>query len=115
MSRELEDQVTRDMGARASLALDALDVAIWNRSAEIISEAENRLRDGDLTSERALALMIALIEQRNIASNLKSQVREGVKAVHRINAKADAIAEEEAGEARVKARGRNRFVRSKVG
>ena len=115
MSREIEDQVTRDMGARASLALDALDVGIWNRSAEIISEAEILLRDGDLTANRALALLISLLEQRNIASNLKSQVREGVKAVHRINAKADKIADVESATKRVTTHGLNRFVRSKVG
>ena len=115
MSFEIEDQVTRDMGSRARLALDALDVAIWTRSAEIISEAEDLLRDGNLNSERALPLLISLVEQRNIASNLQSQVREGIKAVHRINRKADDIADAETATERIKSRGRNRFVRSKAG
>ncbi len=115
MSREIQDQVSRDMGARARLALDALDAAIWNRSAEIISKSEILMREGDLTPERALALLIALLEQRNIASNLKSQVREGIKAVHRINQKTDDIAEASASKERDTRRGMNRFVRSKAG
>ena len=112
---ELEDQVRRDMGGRARLALDALDVSIWKRSAEILKKAEHLAEQDELTLERAHTLMVALIEQRNIAVALQSQVSEGIKAVHRLNKKTDQVAEVKAQEERAKTHGANRFTRSKVG
>ena len=115
MSNEMEDQVRRDMGGRARLALDALDMAIWKRSAEIIARAEFLLERDELTLERAHSLLISLVEQRKMASSLQGQVSEGIKAAHRINRNADRISEQKAEEVRAKTHGSNRFTRSKVG
>ena len=110
-----EDQIKRDMAGRARLALDALEVAIWNRSVEILKTAENLSNNGTLTAERSHTLLISLIEQRRIDSGLKSQVSEGVKAVRRMNTQLDLVESKKQTETAARKQGRNRFVRSKAG
>ena len=115
MSLDTEDQSRRDLGGRARLALDALEVAIWNRSVRILQQAEILQQNDELTLERSHTLMISLLEQRKIFSDLQSQVSAGVKAVLRINKRIDGKAAEKAEEERIRTHGRNRFTRSKVG
>ncbi len=112
---ETEDQSARSMGGRASAALDALEMAIWNRSVALMHQGEKLHNDAELTPERSHTILVSLLEQRKIFIGLKTQISQGVKAVHRINRRIDVKANEKATEDRVQTHGRNRFVRSKVG
>jgi hypothetical protein len=110
----IKDEMTRSMGSRAALALEALSVAIWKRSVEIMREAEIILSENELTPDRAQALLISLLEQRKIAQNLQSQISEGVKATVRINRDMDKASDEAKAEEVAATHGKNRWVRSKV-
>jgi len=110
----LTDESTRNMGARARLAFDALEVAIWKRSVEILHDAEILSEKHELTIERSHAILISLLEQRKIAKNLQSQIADGVKAARRIDHRMEESAAVSKAEAAAVTHGRNRFTRSKV-
>jgi hypothetical protein len=115
MSDRTEDQILRNMGARAKLALDAVDKAVWARSAEIIRRAETLLDTDELTQERAYSLLVSLLEQRKLSTDLDLQVKSGARAARRINLAADRAAEAEEKERDAKLHGRSRFLaRTKV-
>ncbi len=109
-----EDFNARQLGTQARFALDAIEVAIWHRAVELMGDARAFYREQELTPERAHSILIGLLEQANMASGLAGQVRNGVKASHRINLRIDAAAAEKAREAHVATHGRNRFGRSKA-
>jgi len=115
MSEKAVDGAMKIAGHRASMALDAVELAIWKRSASIIQQAESLLDDAQLTPQAAQTLFIQLIEQGKMACSLRVQIKEGIDASHRMNVRADKIAAAAEEEKRVKREGRNRFHRSKVG
>lgn len=106
----MSDAVRRDLGAKSLVAHEALEAAIWRRSADTIQQAEAAYQAGELTAERAFTLLVALLEQRRLAATLEIQIEEGVRAAKRIEAREAAVAAEEKRAAQGAVIGRNRFL-----
>jgi hypothetical protein len=111
---QLVDETRRAMGLQASQALNAVEASVWERSSEVIRRAEALLEKSELTPEAALTMLISLLEQRRVCEGLRGQIKDGIRATQRVNARIDAQAERVRAEKEARLYGRNRFGRSKV-
>lgn len=111
----MSDFAKRELGVNSSMALDGLELSIWKRSTETMREAEAALEAGSLTPERAMAILIALVEQHKLVKTLRNQVEEGLRAAVRISRRSVEVevAADRARDRRLN--GGNRFMRSRVG
>ena len=106
----MSDAVRRDLGAKSLVAHEALEAAIWRRSADTIQQAEAACEGGGLTAERLFRVLVALLERRRLAGALEIQMEEGVRAAKRIEAREQAVAAAEQRDAKAAVIGRNRFL-----
>lgn len=105
-----EDFAARERGKQAQMALEVLAGVIETRGEATLNEAEAAHLAGDLTPERAYALLVTLIEQRRLLVTLERDADQGVAAARRIQKSMDAQTEAVAAETVIPLRGRNRFM-----
>ncbi len=109
-----EDHRRREEGVQARLALDAVSGALEARGKQVLEEAAALHVAGNLTVERAYALLVALLEQKRLFEALETAALHGRVAAGRIQQQTDQQAAEAAREKLAQVHGRNRFVRSRV-
>lgn len=104
------DFAARERGKQAQMALEVLSGVIETRGEATLNEAEAAHLTGELTPERAYALLVTLIEQRRLLVTLERDMDQGVAAAVRIQKSMDAQTEATQTETVVSLLGRNRFM-----
>ena len=110
MSDPKRDAIEREIGAKSASAVDALSLAFWDESKQVFLRARADMESGELTPERALMHLTAILQSNLAYERLLARVEEGIRAGQRIARTFEIQAEKEAAPPRVG----NRFMRSHV-